>query len=148
VELTSTGESRRYYYPGSWDREHATVVKISHGEAAQIEEFRLPQEIQAGTIEGVVRHFDGEAAAGAIVIAKPAVAHHDTVASITPEDRLFAKADSTGHFALPVLQGLTYEVRSYGRALQAEHGTRFANPLKVTVDRDTTTLSLVLSAIQ
>src|SRR5688572_28641571 len=70
VELQSTDykENKHYYYPGTFEREKAAVIRVGKGEKIEGLEFPLPDGFKVRTVEGEVLWKDGTIAANVEVM--------------------------------------------------------------------------------
>jgi hypothetical protein len=70
LEMRNSDYSRktRFYYPGTFERSEAAVVKVGLGETVEGLVFRLPDEFKVRTIEGQVVWEDGQPASNVEVM--------------------------------------------------------------------------------
>ncbi len=61
-------KNRDFYYPGTFNREEATVIKLGLGEKVEGIHFFLPDEFKVRAVEGRVVWEDGRPAAGVLVL--------------------------------------------------------------------------------
>ena len=105
--------TKAYYYPGTFEREKAEMIRVGLGENIAGLEFRLPPSFLVRTIEGEVVWSDGAPAANVEVILICAKSNEQTGFKITtiPER---VKTDDKGQFRLEILTSETYWLEARG----------------------------------
>jgi hypothetical protein len=106
-------KNKLYYYPGTFEREKATKIRVGLGERVDGLEFRLPAESVVRTIEGEVVWNDGTPAADVEV-------HLLCPRSTTPDGFTIessgtsTQTDKEGRFRLEAFMGETYWLEARG----------------------------------
>ena len=106
-------KNKLYYYPGTFEREKATKIRVGLGERVDGLEFRLPAESLVRIIEGEVVWDDGTPAAGVQV-------HLLCPRSTTPDGFAIefsgpsTQTDKEGRFRLEAFTGETYWLEARG----------------------------------
>ena len=107
-------KNRPYYYPGTFEREKASTIRLGLGERVEGLEFRLPDEYRVTTVEGQATWADGTPAANVdVMLLCPQSKKPDGfVVEFGPTS---AKTDEQGRFRLEGFIGQTYwlEARGY-----------------------------------
>lgn len=115
VEMQGNDYSKRkpYYYPGTFDRTKATVIRVGLGETVEGLEFRLPNGYIVKSIEGEVTWADGTPAANVEVAL---LCPQSTGANgFRLESRPTAtNTDDQGRFRLEGVTGETYWLEARG----------------------------------
>jgi len=115
VELQGRNYNDRkpYYFPGTFEREKASVIRLGLGERLDALEFRLPEEYRVRTIEGEVVWQDGTPAANVAVmlICPRSTKPGGLVVEFGPTN---TTTDEQGHFRLEALKGETYLLEARG----------------------------------
>jgi len=95
---------RRIFYPGVSERERAAVIRVAPGETVEDINMVIPKLEETITVKGVLLYSDGN----------PVVEHGVNFEVTKTNDKVRgdarAKTDSTGHFTLRILKGLTGEL--------------------------------------
>jgi hypothetical protein len=116
VELQGRNYSDRkpYYFPGTFEREKASHVRLGLAERLDGLEFRLPEEYRVRTIEGDVVWPDGTPAANVAVmlICPRSTKPGGLVVEFGPTN---TATDEQGHFRLEGLKGETYLLEARGQ---------------------------------
>ena len=107
-------KKRPYYYPGTFDREKATVIRLGLGERIDALEFRLPDEYRVKTVDGQVLWADGTPAANVdvMLLCPRNIKPDGFVVEYGPMSRT---TDEQGHFRLEGFAGETYWLEARGR---------------------------------
>ena len=116
VELESNDYSKRkpYYYPGTFEREKAAVIRVGLGEKVEGLEFRLPAGYLVRTIEGEVVWDDGTPAANvevALLCPKSTDANGFKLTMRPPA----TQTDEHGRFRMEGITGEHYWLEARGR---------------------------------
>lgn len=126
----------RSYYPGVRETSDATVISVADGEHYVNHEFRLPQSLPAGVIEGVVLRPDGRPAAHALVILE----------FIEREWSEIEGTDAQGRFRLKVYDGFKYLVAGEIRKeVQGVWRGTHSKPIEVVAGAGADQLKLISS---
>jgi prealbumin domain-containing protein len=113
VQNRNYKKNKVYYYPGTFEREKATKIRVGLGERVDGLEFRLPAESLVRTIEGEVVWDDGTPAADVKV-------HLLCPRSTTPDGFAIefsgrnTQTDKEGRFRLEAFTGETYGLEARG----------------------------------
>ncbi|MBX7173851.1 MAG: carboxypeptidase-like regulatory domain-containing protein [Pyrinomonadaceae bacterium] len=133
-------KNRKYYYPGTFDRKKAKIIKIGLGEKVEGINFPLPDEYQIRSIEGQVFFADGKPAAKTEVLllcpqnSKP---NGFTIES----GAVSTETDENGNFKMLGFKGTSYWLESRSE----KDGSRYSPLNKITLDKDLKNIKLVLS---
>jgi hypothetical protein len=106
-------KSREFYYPGTFNREEATVIKLGLGEKIEGIHFFLPDEFKVRTVEGRVVWEDGRPAAGVgVLLLCPQSADPEGFAvEFGPTQ---TTTDEEGRFQLEAFTGEVYWIEARG----------------------------------
>lgn len=106
-------ETKRYYYPGTFEREKATTIRVGLGERVEGLEFILPPGTVVRTIEGVVVWKDSTPAADVEVLlfCQQSSAKNGLVVYFSTS----TQTDGRGRFRLEGFAGETYLIQARGR---------------------------------
>lgn len=134
-------QHRNYYYPGTFKREDAAVIKIGLGGKVEGLNFTLPDEFQVKTVEGQVFWRDGKPASDVeVMLLCPQSSRPNGYAvEFSPTQ---TETDKDGKFKLEGLTGEVYwlEVRG-GKDDSAFHSP----PKKIILGENLKNIRLVLS---
>ena len=148
LEMQGPDYSKKpYYYPGTFQREKATVIRVGLGEQVEGLEFRLPPAYLVRTVEGEVTWMDGTAAAKVEV---------HLLCPHSPDPKGFAVefaptttyTDDQGRFRLEGFAGETYwiEARGMKEGKKPEETIQMHTPSrKLSLDDNVKNLKLKLS---
>ena len=134
-------QNRKYYYPGTFKRKDAKVIKVGLGRKVEGLNFILPDEFQVRTIEGQVFWKDGKPANDVeVMLLCPQSGRPNGFAIEFSPTR--TQTDKDGRFKL---EGFTGEV--YWLELRGEKGDRaFHSPSKkIVLTENLKNIKLVLS---
>ena len=105
-------KSRRYYYPGTFERSKATVISLGRAQAVRDLSYPLPQDILVHFVEGQVVSMDGRPAGKAAVSLQcPRSTDPDRGVLETRVNNDVA-ADDNGRFRLEALSGTRYQIEA------------------------------------
>jgi hypothetical protein len=114
-------KNRNFYYPGTFKREEAEVIKVELGGRVEDLEFLLPEEYKVRTIEGQVVWKDGKPAADAeVMLLCPQSAKQDGFRVEFSPTRTVT--DEQGRFRLEGFTGEVYWLEARGRIKWDEDG--------------------------
>ncbi|HVG32218.1 MAG TPA: SpaA isopeptide-forming pilin-related protein [Pyrinomonadaceae bacterium] len=140
-------KNRNFYYPGTFQREEATVIKVGLGEKVEGIEFLLPDEFKVRTVEGQVVWEDGQPAADVevILLCPASVKPNGFVVEFTPNQ---TQTDKQGRFRIEGLTGESYWIEARGskadgkkdELIEAHSPSR-----KIILSENLKNISLVLS---
>jgi hypothetical protein len=112
-----------YYFPGTSERERATVIEIRMGEKLTDYTIKLPEKLRAHSIRGVVQTPDGKPAARARVIFlltdKTTPNLYRTKDGSSPKE-----TDEQGRFEFVGFAGSTYSLEAFEEGSQARSEKR------------------------
>lgn len=115
MELQNTDQTKKtlYYYPGTFDRQKATPIRVGLGEKISGLEFVLPPDFLVRTIEGEVVWKDGSPAADVEVLLL-------CPRSSTPEGLVIyfysrGETDAEGRFRIEAFTGESYIMQARAR---------------------------------
>jgi hypothetical protein len=139
--MHSPDKNKVYYYPGTFEREKATKIRVGLGERIEGIEFRLPAESLVRTIEGEVAWDDGTPAANVDV-------NLFCPRSTTPDGliveflRPYTHTDNEGRFRLEAFAGETYWLEARGE----KAGNELHSPSrKLSINQNVKNLKLRLA---
>ena len=140
-------KNRDFYYPGTFNREEATVIKLGLGEKIEGINFQLPDEFKVRAVEGRVVWDDGRPAAGVeVLLLCPQSADAEGFAvEFGPTQ---AVTDDDGQFQLEGFAGEVYWIEARGSKKSGAKGESVVmhSPLrKLAVNEDLKNVRLVLS---
>jgi hypothetical protein len=140
-------KNENFYYPGTFNREEATTIKVGLGEKVEGIEFLLPGEFKVRTIEGQVAREDGKPAANVeVMLLCPRSARPDGFAvEFSPTSTL---TDEQGRFKLEGFTGEIYWLEARGSKKGRRNGEfiEVHSPSRKIVLRDNLkNIKLVLS---
>lgn len=106
-------KSRSFYYPGTFKRDEATVIKVGLGEKIEGIEFLLPDEYKVRTVEGLVVWEDGQPAAEVeVMLLCPSSVKPN---GFTVENRpTTTQTDKQGRFRIEGFPGESYWIEARG----------------------------------
>lgn len=106
-------KNKNFYYPGTFNREEATVIKVGLGEKVEGIEFLLPDEFKVRTIEGQVTWEDGKPAGDVeVMLLCPRSAKPDGFAvEFSPTS---TRTNEQGQFQLEGFTGEVYWLEARG----------------------------------
>jgi hypothetical protein len=140
-------KNRDFYYPGTFNREEATVIKLGLGEKIEGIQFFLPDEFKVRAVEGRVVWEDGRAAAGVeVLLLCPRSADPEGFAVESSPTR--TTTDEDGRFQLEAFTGEVYwiEARGSKKAGAKEKQVVLRSPSRrIAVGDDVKNVRLVLS---
>ena len=114
LETRSGKNEKSYFYPGTWDRNKATIIDLPIGQKLSGYEFQTPPEFVVQTLEGRATWADGSPAAGVEVL------------FLCPESgrlggqvlefgAVTTKTDEEGRFKIQGFKGNIYWLEARGR---------------------------------
>ena len=134
--------NKEYYYPGTYNRKGAAVIKVGLGEKVEGLNFVLPSEFQVRTIEGQVFWEDGTPASDIdtlLLCPRSASFNGFIIGWFGPR---FAKTNKDGYFKLESFTGKSY--RLAGR-IWKDGKMRYSPPQEIVIDKNLKDLKLILS---
>jgi hypothetical protein len=147
LSANDSQDDKPFYYPGTFEREKATVVRVGLGEKIEGLEFRLPDEFRVRTVEGQVVWKDGTPAANVEVMLLCPTSNK--AAGLRVEYRPpTTKTDEQGRFLLKGFSGETYWIEARASRPGAKEGEVIAlhSPSrKLSLDDSLKNLRVVLS---
>lgn len=102
-----TYETRKYYYPGTYDGTQAAKLKVGSSEVKDVSKFTLPGEFRIRTVSGIVLSPDGKPVTNGIVTFRN-VGNLWKNRFIPRNLPGFVRTDSNGRFSLKVIDGMSY----------------------------------------
>ena len=140
-------KNKNFYYPGTFSREEAAVIKVGLGEKVEGTEFLLPDEYKVRTIEGQVTWEDGEAASETeVMLLCPRSAKPDGFAvEFSPTS---THTDEQGRFQLEGFTGEIYwlEARGSKKGRKKDEFIKLRSPSrKIVLSENLKSIKLVLS---
>jgi len=139
-------KNANYYYPGTFDREKAAVLRVGLGEKVEGLEFRLPDGFSVCTVEGDVVWKDGTPAGEVevILLCPRSTAPNGSVIEFGATS---VRTDAQGHFRLEGLSGETYWIEARTSREDEKEGTvELHSPSrKLSLTESVKNLKLVLS---
>ena len=141
-------KNKNYYFPGTFDREKAAVIRVGLGEKVEGLEFPLPEGFSIRTIEGEVVWPDGKPGASVeVTLLCPRSTESDGfVVEFGPTSTL---TDEQGRFRLEGLTGETYWIEARGTREGVKKGElveMYSPSRKLTVSESLKNIKLILSA--
>ena len=113
MEGSDSTNAKEYYYPGTFKREDAAVIKVELGEAVEGLEFRLPDDVEVRTVEGQVNWADGKPAAGVeVMLLCPTSAKVDGF--VVESFPTHTRTNEQGRFQLEGFTGEVYWIEARG----------------------------------
>jgi hypothetical protein len=138
----------RYYYPGTWERERASLIQVRVGQQVDGVDFRFPPELTVQTITGQILDGDRRPAAGADVIVY--TADKTTPRTFRAYDwPSYATADEHGRFVIHAFRGNTYQIwarEDFHEAIRDRRQAFRSKAVLIKVDTDVSNIRLVLSS--
>jgi hypothetical protein len=140
-------KNRDFYYPGTFNREEATVIKLGLGEKVEGINFLLPDEFKVRAVEGRVVWGDGRPAAGVeVLLLCPQSADPEGFAvEFGPTQ---TTTDDDGRFQLEGFTGEVYWMEARGSkniGSKGESVVLHSPSRKIVVNEDLKNVKLVLS---
>ena len=140
-------KTRLYYYPGTFEREKASAIRLGLGERIESLEFRLPDEYRVITVEGQVSWADGTPAANVeVLLLCPRSTKPDGfVVEFSPAS---TNTDEQGRFRLEGFTGATYWLEARGERAGKKDGETIgmhSQTRKLSPDGDLKNVKLKLS---
>lgn len=114
IDLEGRNNSQKpYYYPGTFQRDKAMVIRVGLGERVEGLEFRLPSEFVVRTVEGEVTWNDGTPATNVEVhlLCPQSTAPDGLAIEFSPTTTY---TDNQGRFRLEGFTGETYWIEARG----------------------------------
>ena len=140
-------KNKPYYYPGTFERDKATKIRVGLGERVDGLEFRLPAEYAVRTIEGHVVWDDGTPAAEVevhLLCPRSTTPNGLTIEFMPPS----TETDKEGRFRLEGFTGETYWLEARGSKIGKnpnEHVELHSPPRKLSIKDNVKNLKLTLS---
>ena len=118
LQADTYAKNKPYYYPGTFDREKATKIRVGLGERVEGLEFRLPARYLVRTVEGEAVLKNGTPAANVTVflLCPRSTAPNGVVVEFGPSQ---ATTDEKGHFRLEAITGETYWLEARGEEVHS-----------------------------
>src|SRR5262249_5726409 len=140
-------KSRNFYYPGTFKREEAEIIKVELGARIEGLEFLLPEEYKVRTVEGQVVWKDGTPVADAeVMLLCPESSKQDGfIVEFRPTA---AHTDEQGRFRLEGFTGEVYWLEARGPIKWDDGGkpTGLRSPSKkITLNESLKDVRLALS---
>jgi len=137
---------RNYYYPGTFERKDATVIKVGLDGKIEGLKFVLPDEYEVRTIEGQVFWEDGKPAANVEVLLKCPTGLASNGLAIE-SGAVSVETDENGKFKFEAFTGETYwlEARGTKSDNNGEEIDKFSPPVKILVENNLTNQKITLS---
>jgi len=140
-------KNRNFYYPGTFKREDAEVIKVELGGRVEDLEFLLPEEYKVRTIEGQVVWKDGKPAADAeVMLLCPQSARRDGYRVEFSPTR--TDTDEQGRFRLEGFTDEVYWLEARGPIKWGEDGRpdgMHSPSMKIILNENLKNIRLVLS---
>lgn len=139
MEFRSEGlyETRKYYYPGTYEAARATKIKVGLSDLKNGLKFTLPAEFRVRTVSGTVVWPSAKPAQGVIALLSC------TDGGFIPPKYRPIITDKNGRFSLRGITGDTYWIQALGAK---ENGTPVhSRPVKIVLTKGLADLKLVLS---
>lgn len=138
IEMQHKISNGNYYYPGTYKRENAAVIKIDLGGKAEGLNFTLPDEFRVVTLEGQVWRKDGRPATNAEVLLLCAQSSRPAgfAVEFSPTQ---TQTDKNGKFKLEAFTGEIYWLEARGK------GTELSPSKKIVVDGNLKDIKIILS---
>ena len=114
-------QNKPYFFPGTFEREKASVVRLGLGEQVDIFDFRLPEEYRVRTIEGEVVWPDGTPAAN-VNVALFCPRNKKPGGLVIEFGRTDTTTDEQGRFRLEGFKGETYHLEARGEKAGKKEG--------------------------
>ena len=146
IEMLHAGDSKRkpYYYPGTFLREKASVIRVGVGESVEGLQFPLPPGSIVRTIEGEVTWKDGTPAAevDVILFCQQSSKPNGFVVDLTKR----TTTDEKGRFRLEILTNESYSVRASATKIDKDKFVQMHSPpLRISTGESVKDVTLVLS---
>ena len=147
VDLEDNKHNRKpYYYPGTYEREKASMIRVGLGEKIEGLEFRLPPEYLVRMIEGEVVWSDGTPAVDVevLLLCPKSTEEKGFKVHVMPPG---TKTDSQGRFRIEGLTGESYWIEARGRVTnkKGESIEMHSPSFKITAEESVKNLKLTLS---
>lgn len=111
LRRNDTFETRKYYYPGTYDRTQAARLKVGLSEVKDIFKFTMPREFRVRMVSGTVLWRDGKPVTDGGVIFE--YLGNLSKSRFTPQNSPnFVRTDGNGRFSLKVIGGMSYLLRA------------------------------------
>lgn len=137
-------KNKPYYYPGTFEREKASKIRVGLGERVEGLEFRLPAEYAVRTIEGQVFWDDGTPAAGVevhLLCPQSTTPNGFTIEFMPPG----TETDKEGRFRFQGFTGETYWIEARGSKGSDENAEMHSPARKLSIKDNVKNLKLTLS---
>jgi hypothetical protein len=131
------------FYPGTGDRNLASVIEIKEGQQAELLDFVMPERLTPETVEGIVVWPDDRAVQGGSVLAEDGDFPGWTYVASVP-------IAPDGRFALPLFAGRHYVIRAVTNKDQQGRESLWPieiKPVEVFVNSQSKGLTLRMSAL-
>lgn len=140
-------KNRNFYYPGTFKREEAMVIKVGLGKTIEGIEFLLPDEFKVRSIEGQVVWEDGKPAADVevMLLCPQGVGPGGFAVEFSPTT---TSTDEQGRFRLQGFTGESYwiEARGSKQAGKEDESVEFHSPSKqLLLNENLKNIQLILS---
>lgn len=138
---------RKYYYPGTYERDEAAPVKLELGQTLDGLVFTLPDEFRARTVEGRALWPDGRPAAGVdvLLLCTQGSQPGGFALDLRPKE---TKTDADGRFRLAALAGQVYWLGARGVRKgdrEGAYSTHHSPTKKIAVTDNLSDAEVVLS---
>lgn len=111
LRRNDTYETRKYYYPGTYDSTQAARLKVGLSEVKDVSKFGLPEEFRVQMISGMVLWQDGKPVTNGFVMFE--YFGNLSNSRFTPQNSSnFVRTDGNGRFSLKVIGGMSYLLKA------------------------------------
>lgn len=133
-------ETRKYYYPGTYNAELATKIKVGLSELRSGVRFRLPSEFRVRKMSGTVITPDGKPGQAYVTLLPDPTSSKNK--GVRPQMFRRVLTDKSGRFSLNALAGFTYWLQVFG---QREDGSLVCStPVKIVITKNRAGIKHVL----
>lgn len=134
-------ETRKYYYPGTYDLARATKITVGLSDLKDGFKFTLPAEFLVRRVNGTVFWPDGKPAQGVTVFLSVATSFKNN--GFRPESFHPLITDKNGQFSLNGIDGVSFFLQALG---QKKNGAPvYSTPVKIVLTKDIVGIKLLLS---
>ena len=136
-------KTKPYYYPGTFRREKASVIRVGLGEKVEGLEFVLPNGSVVRTIEGQVTWKDGTPAAEVDVLLL--CQQSSTPDGLGLDFSTRSLTDEQGRFRLQAFKGETYLLEARGRQVAKDELIEMHSSLRISAGESVKDVKLMLT---